>query len=98
MARRLSEADVRKIAVLARLELTTDEVEMFSRQLADILGYADELGRVDTTGIEPTSHPLPIAPKWRSDTPVPSLDRDAILSQAPAASTAAGLFKVPKVL
>ena len=98
MGQRLSDADVRKIATLARLELTPDEIELFAKQLGDILAYADELGRVDTAGIEPTSHPLAVGSAWRADEPVPSLDRDAILERAPAASVGAGLFKVPKVL
>jgi aspartyl-tRNA(Asn)/glutamyl-tRNA(Gln) amidotransferase subunit C len=94
----LTETEVRKIAALARLELTADEIELFARQLGDILAYAGELGRVETAGIEPTSHPLAATPAWRSDEPTPSLDRNAILERAPAASRRDGLFKVPKVL
>jgi len=98
MSQRLSEADVRKIAALARLELSDHEVELFSKQLTDILAYADELSAVDTTGIEPTSHPLAVDRVWRADTTVPPLDRDVVLEAAPGASPKAGLFKVPKVL
>jgi len=98
MTQRLSDADVRKIAALARLELTPEEVEQFAKQLADILRHADALAGVDTSGIEPPSHPLPIGNAWREDEPVPSLNRDALLEQAPGASVRAGLFKVPKVL
>jgi aspartyl-tRNA(Asn)/glutamyl-tRNA(Gln) amidotransferase subunit C len=98
MAQRLSEADVRKIAALARLELSTGEVELFSKQLADILAYADELGAADTTGIPPTSHPHAIEREWRPDELLPTLDRDLILDRAPGGSRKAGLFKVPKVL
>lgn len=98
MTQQLSEADVLKIAALARLELTPDEVELFSKQLTDILTYADDLQTADTTGIPPTSHPLPIDQVRRPDTLVPSLDRMTVLEQAPGASPRAGLFKVPKVL
>lgn len=98
MTQRLSEADVRKIAALAHLELSTEEVELFSRQLTDILSYADDLRAVDTAGIEPTSHPIAIAPVWRDDDVIVSPVRDPLLDQAPAASRRAGLFKVPKVL
>jgi aspartyl-tRNA(Asn)/glutamyl-tRNA(Gln) amidotransferase subunit C len=98
MASPLAPDVVRRIAALARLELTPEEVELFSRQLGDILNYVDELRAIDTTGVEPTSHPLAAAPAWREDEPVPSLDRDAVLRGAPGASPAAGLFKVPKVL
>ena len=98
MASTLGDADVRRIATLARLELTTDEVELFSRQLTGILAYAEEVQQVDTTGVPPTSHPLADGPHWREDEPRPSLDRSRVLSHAPGASPKAGLFKVPKVL
>jgi len=98
MSERLSEEDVRKIAALARLELSPPEVELFSKQLTDILAYVAELGTADTTGIPPTAHPLAGLSVWREDEPRPSLDRDRALSGAPSASSGAGLFKVPKVL
>jgi aspartyl-tRNA(Asn)/glutamyl-tRNA(Gln) amidotransferase subunit C len=98
MASTLTEDDVRRIAALAHLELLPDEVVRFSEQLANILHYADDIAAANTTGIEPTSHPFASGPIWRSDDPVRSLNRDVVLSQAPAASRQAGLFKVPKVL
>lgn len=98
MTRTLGEADVRKIAALARLALTEGEIELFTRQLADILTYAEQLQAVDTTGVVPTSHPLATGTVWREDVVVPSLDRSVVLAQAPEASERAGLFKVPKVL
>jgi aspartyl-tRNA(Asn)/glutamyl-tRNA(Gln) amidotransferase subunit C len=98
MADRLSGDDVRKIAALAHLELSPAEVDLFSRQLGDILAYVAELQRVDTTGIPPTSHPLANTPVWRDDTARPSIDRQLVLASAPGASPRAGLFKVPKVL
>lgn len=90
--------DVRRIATLARLELTPDEIERFSRQLRDILTYADQVQQVDTTGVPPTSHPLADAQVLREDEPRPSLSRDVVLEGAPESSLRAGLFKVPKVL
>ncbi len=56
------------------------------------------LQQADTSDVPPTSHPLAIEPVWREDTPVPSLDRNVVLQQAPEAARDAGLFKVPKVL
>jgi aspartyl-tRNA(Asn)/glutamyl-tRNA(Gln) amidotransferase subunit C len=94
----LAPGEIQRIAALARLELTPAEVELFTRQLADILRYVDELRSVETGGVPPTSHPLAAGPAWRADEPVPSLDRDRILQGAPGASPSAGLFKVPKVL
>lgn len=98
MALTLGPEDARRIATLARIELTTDEVELFARQLGDILNYVDELRALDTTGVEPTSHPLLAGPIWREDEPVPSLHRDTLLQGAPDGSPRTGLFKVPKVL
>ena len=92
------EIDVRRIAALARLALTPDEVTLFSAQLASILSYATTVQEVDTTGVPPTSHPLAAEPRWRDDEPAPSLAREDVLSQAPGAAIRTGLFKVPKVL
>jgi aspartyl-tRNA(Asn)/glutamyl-tRNA(Gln) amidotransferase subunit C len=98
MASTLGPDDVRRIAALAHLELTADEIELFARQLGDILTYVDQLRALDTTGVEPTSHPLAAGPAWREDEPAPSLARDAALAGAPGSAAGAGLFKVPKVL
>lgn len=98
MPQKLGAADVRKIAQLAHLALTPDEVDRFTRQLTDILAHCEEIQRVDTTGVPPTSHALAAGPGWRDDELVPSLGRDAALAGAPDASRSAGLFKVPKVL
>ena len=98
MARTLGPDDARRIATLARLELTTEEADLFARQLGDILSYVDELGALDTTGVEPTSHPLLSGQVWRNDEHVPSLDRDTVLRGAPGGSPRTGFFKVPKVL
>ena len=94
----LSSADVLRIALLARLELSEAEVELFSRQITDILSYAEQVRDADTSGVSPTSHPLDLVPAWREDEAQPPLDRRAALSNAPDADRQAGLFKVPKVL
>jgi aspartyl-tRNA(Asn)/glutamyl-tRNA(Gln) amidotransferase subunit C len=98
MASKLSREDVLRVADLARLELTEDEIARFTRQLADVLAYAEDVQQADTSGIPPTSHPLANETAWRDDAPVPSLDREESLARAPQADRAAGLFKVPKVL
>lgn len=97
MAEILTRADVERIAALARLELTGDEVVRFAHQLTAILAYADQVQQVDTTGVE-LPPPVTQIQAGREDTPAPSLDRDVVLSQAPAADPSAGLFKVPRVL
>lgn len=96
MATVLSPADVDRIAALARLELTDEERARFATQLTAILAYADQVQRADTSKAAP---PTPAGPPClREDAEQPSLDRDEILAQAPAADRAAGLFKVPRVL
>ena len=92
----LTADDVQRIATLARLELTAAETAQFAEQLTAILAYADQVQQVDTSGVAPpvsTEHAT-----LRDDVPVPSIDRDRVLSQAPAADRAGGLFKVPRVL
>ena len=98
MAEILTRADVERIATLARLELTPDEVTLFAGQLTAFLAYADQVQQVDTSGIQadPNASGGPAA--GRDDRLVPSLDRERALSQAPSADRGAGLFKVPRVL
>ena len=97
MSETLTRADVERIATLARLELTADEVALFAAQLTAILAYADQVQQVDTSGVS-TAPPSAGIARLRDDAPAPSLDRDVILEQAPAADRTAGLFKVPRVI
>lgn len=98
MAGTRPDIDVARVAALARLELTPEETTLFTRQLTDILAYAEAVQQIDTTGVPPTSHAVGGTPVWRDDVVQPSLDRDRALAGAPGASPRAGLFKVPKVL
>jgi aspartyl-tRNA(Asn)/glutamyl-tRNA(Gln) amidotransferase subunit C len=98
MADTRADIDVARVAALARLELTPDEATLFTRQLTDILTYADAVQQIDTSGVPPTSHAGSGDPVWREDVVAPSLDRDRVLAGAPGASPRAGLFKVPRVL
>jgi aspartyl-tRNA(Asn)/glutamyl-tRNA(Gln) amidotransferase subunit C len=97
MSDRFSRADVERVARLARLELNAEEQDLFARQLAGILEYAEQIQRISTDGIEPTSHAGDAA-TLRDDEVRPSLARDASLAAAPDGDAAAGLFKVPRVL
>jgi len=98
MTSKLTRAEVLRIAALARLELDDAEVDLFAGQLAEILGFASEIQRIDTNGVAPFAHAPAAELASRPDEPAPSLDRNDILRQAPGAAPAAGLFKVPKVL
>jgi aspartyl-tRNA(Asn)/glutamyl-tRNA(Gln) amidotransferase subunit C len=98
MADHFTGEDVERLAQLARLALTPGEKSLFTRQLDDILTYAEQVQEVDTSGIPPTSHTVGRAASLRDDRVRPSLDRDAALAQAPEIATPIGLFKVPRVL
>ena len=88
---------MQRIAELARLELTADELDLFTRQLGDILTYVEQIRALDTTGVTPTSHVLN-RPVDRDDEPQPTLSRADLLRNAPDAALEAGLFKVPRVI
>ncbi|MEN6627565.1 MAG: Asp-tRNA(Asn)/Glu-tRNA(Gln) amidotransferase subunit GatC [Candidatus Sumerlaeia bacterium] len=88
--------DVRKIAVLARLELSDAQVDAFAGQLGRILAHVDKLGELDTEGVEPTSHSLRLVNVLRDDVPRPSLPNEAALANAPEQE--AGCFKVPPII
>jgi aspartyl-tRNA(Asn)/glutamyl-tRNA(Gln) amidotransferase subunit C len=90
--------DVAKIAALANLELDASEIDLFARQLGDILTYAEAVQNVDTTGIAPTASVLTRHAADRPDEVRPSLDRDEALANAPDAAVDAGFFRVPRVI
>ncbi|MCC6276993.1 MAG: Asp-tRNA(Asn)/Glu-tRNA(Gln) amidotransferase subunit GatC [Oligoflexia bacterium] len=92
----VSEETIRKIAHLARLELTEKEVQTYSKQLTGILDYVSQLSKVDTTGVEPLVTATDMAVNFREDKVEPSLSPDDLLSNAPDRS--GNLFKVPPVL
>ena len=93
----LKREDVQRIAELARLELSRDELELFTRQLGDILTYVEQIRALDTTGVAPTSQVLN-RPVDREDEPQPALSREELMRNAPDAAPEAGLFKVPRVI
>jgi len=97
MSTTFSRGDVERVARLARLELTAEEKDLFARQLTGILAYAEQIQRVPTDDIEPTSHAGDAA-ALRDDTLIPSLPREESLAAGPGADTSTGLFKVPRVL
>jgi aspartyl-tRNA(Asn)/glutamyl-tRNA(Gln) amidotransferase subunit C len=98
VASRLTIADVERIAALAHLELTAEEKETFTRQLADILAYAEQVQQVDTSGVPATAHVLRTDDIERDDEPQPSLAVDDVMSNAPDGAREAGLFRVPRVI
>jgi aspartyl-tRNA(Asn)/glutamyl-tRNA(Gln) amidotransferase subunit C len=101
-----SRTEVEAVAALANLELDEQEIEMFARQLGEILAYADEVLQVDTGGISPMASVLARQPTDRADQVRPSLSPENALANAPdpaldpTADQAAsgGLFRVPRVI
>ncbi len=79
----LSRDQVQHIARLARVGLSDQDVEQFSVQLSDILAYFERLSQVDTEGVPPTAHTLPVHNVMREDEPEPSADTEAVLANAP---------------
>lgn len=92
----LSREEVEKVALLARLLLTDDELDRMTRQLTDILGYMALLGEVDTEGVEPMAHALDLCDVLREDRAGGSLARDDALAGAPRRD--AECYLVPAVL
>ena len=89
--------DVERIARLAHLELTPEEKQVFTRQLAEILSYAEQLQAIDTKGVAATAH-VNAHEAERDDQPRPCLPVEDALRNAPDAAPDAGLFRVPRVI
>ena len=96
MPERISAADVAHVARLARLDVTEEELTRFADQLGAVLEYAADVAALDTAGVPPTAHPLPLQNVFREDEPRPSLSRHEVLAMAPAAED--GRFRVPRIL
>ena len=79
----LSRADVEKVALLARLQLSDDELDRLTGELVQIVGYVDQLAEVDTEGVEPMAHAVEVSNVFAADDVVPSLPREKALANAP---------------
>jgi aspartyl-tRNA(Asn)/glutamyl-tRNA(Gln) amidotransferase subunit C len=96
LAEKIDKAQVKKVAMLARLELTEAEVEEFTGQLSTILDYMEKMKELDTTGVQPLAHCLPISNVFREDVVKDSLGTEKTLANAPQRD--GEFFKVPKIL
>jgi len=96
MAEKIDAQQVRKVAKLARLDLTEAEIEQFAGQLSAILEYVEKMNELDTTGVEPLAHCLPISNCFREDVVTESLGTEKTLANAPQRD--GEFFKVPKIL
>ena len=96
MSNTLTPEQVRKVANLARLQLSEADVSRFTQQLGQVLGYVEMLDELDTEGVAPLAHPLEIENVLREDKPTESLSREAALSNAPKSD--GRCFLVPQII
>ena len=96
MSDRLSSDAVAKVARLARLDLTPDELDRATHQLSDMLDHFADIDALDLAEIEPMNQPLPLVNVLRDDVVQPTLDRDEVMKAAPKSED--GRFWVPPVL
>jgi aspartyl-tRNA(Asn)/glutamyl-tRNA(Gln) amidotransferase subunit C len=92
----LTREQVEHVALLSRLALTPEQVERATHQLDGILSYIEKLNELDTTGVEPLSHPLKVQNVFREDVRKESLSREDALRNAPRQRN--GFFEVPPVI
>lgn len=92
----LTPDEVRKVALLSRLELNDEEVARQAKHLNQLLQQFEKLQELDVTGVEPTSHSIPVSNVFREDTARPSLPREEVLANAPEARD--GCFVVPRII
>lgn len=93
---KISRQEVEHVAMLARLELTEEELNKNTEQLNSILEYAAMLEKLNTDNIKPTAHAVPLHNVLREDVVKPSMARDKVLANAPEAED--GFFKVPRIV
>lgn len=93
MANVITDETIDYVGILAKLELSAEEKEQAKKDLAEMLDYIDQLGELDTTGVEPMSHVFPVHNVFREDIVTNGDDRDKILKNAPEEKD--GMFLVP---
>lgn len=92
----ITKQDVEHVALLARLELSEEETELYTKQLNDILEYANKLQQVNTDDVPPTMHVLPIQNVFREDQVGEHMANEVALANAP--DTEGNFIKVPKIM
>jgi aspartyl-tRNA(Asn)/glutamyl-tRNA(Gln) amidotransferase subunit C len=92
----LTREDVAKVALLARLRLSDDELDRMTEQLGQIVGYVEQLQELNTDGVEPMAHGVELSNVFRNDLLRPSLPRDQALANAPKRDEEC--YRVPAVL
>ena len=93
---RITPEAVAKVAQLARLSLTEEELATATHQLGDMLDHFADIDALDLDGVEPMMQPTPLANVMREDIPLDTLDHDEVLAEAPDAED--GRFRVPPII
>lgn len=93
---KISKDIVKHIALLSRLELKDEEIEVYQQQLSSIIEYVEKLNEVDTKDVEPTSHVLSLNNIFREDSVKESISREEVLRNAPDPTDK--FFRVPKII
>lgn len=96
MSDRITAADVVKVAKLARLDVTPEEIERITGQLDGMLEHFADMDALDLTDVLPMTQPYPLHNVFRADVVQPGLDRDEVLAAAPQAED--GRFRVPPII
>ena len=92
----ISEEQVRHVALLARLELSDEQIEAIGEDLNSILGHIDTIQQLDLEGVEPTAHPLDVVNVARADAVRPGLSQDDAVKNAPHSQD--GAFVIPQIV
>jgi aspartyl-tRNA(Asn)/glutamyl-tRNA(Gln) amidotransferase subunit C len=92
----LSEDQVRRVAVLARLGLTDEQVERLSGELSSILGHVEKIGELDLSEVQPMAHAVDLTNVTRADAARPGLTQEQALMNAPEAEE--GAFVIPRIV
>lgn len=98
MKEQVTQDVTRKIAHLARLKITNEEVELFTKELGKILDFVAQLSEVDTKGVEPVIHGIPLPAHFREDVPVPVSEEEAKRIVACAEQSLYDQYRVPQVI
>lgn len=93
---KISQKDVEHVARLARLTVAPEELKIMTEQMDAVLGYVDKLNELDTEGVEPMAHAVPMSNAFREDEINPAIGIERALQNAPVSGE--GCFTVPKVI
>lgn len=93
---KITQNDVDYVARLARLHISDEQKEKLTRDMAAIIDFADKLSGIDTSGVKPAAHAIPVNNVFREDVVTKSLERELLLRNAPKKE--AGCFSVPKIV